>query len=429
MAGVAVTQHRPVVFVHIGAMKTGTTYLQQLMAANQEALADAGFCFPGEDWGDQVRAAHDALGHHRDRAMRARAAGAWDRLATQMLAYDGVASVFSVEFLSFAGRRGVQRVVSRLAGAEVHVVLTVRDTAGVLPGLWQTHCANGGTVSWPAFADSVRRAAAAPPVAPLLGQGARLFRRALDVPRMLEHWGAVVPPERLHVVTVPPAGSPRDLLWERFAGVIGVDPAVASAPARTHNPSLGYASADLMRRINAELGRLPRADYNPTLKHHLAEKVLAARASDEARARLDASGTDLALRWNRRIRAALEASGAHVVGDLADLPTSTTDLATSERRAPGPEPDTADLLDAATTALLGLQRLVDRRTRRLHGDTPPHREATDHASTVRAAAWRAAPDPVASAVSDLANECRAAIGLHQHLRRRSAHAHGEPRHG
>ena len=38
----------PVVFLHIGAMKTGTTFLQQLMSANKEDLLKAGFLFPGD---------------------------------------------------------------------------------------------------------------------------------------------------------------------------------------------------------------------------------------------------------------------------------------------------------------------------------------------------------------------------------------------
>ena len=413
MAGVAVSRPAPI-HLHIGAMKTGTTYLQQVMAQNKKALAEAGVCFPGETWADQVRAAHDVLGHHRDRGVRQRATGAWADAVGEMLAHEGAASVLSVEFLSFADTRAARRVVRSLGTADVHVVLTVRDTGEVLPGLWQTHCANGGTVSWPTFAAGARRGAVGGPAAPLLGQGARLFRRALDIPRMLEVWASVVPPERLHVVTVPPAGSPKETLWERFAGVVGVDPAVAVSPPRSHNPSLGYASADLMRRLNAALGRLPRSAYNPTLKHYLAEEVLAARAGEEDRARLDVRGLELAQRWNRRTRAALEAAAVHVVGDLEDLPTTTPQVPPPEQVA---APETADLLDAATAALSGMQRLIRRRTARVHklGGAAASRAEVVAAET-RCAAWQEAPDPVGAAVSDLANETRAALALHDQLR-------------
>ena len=408
------TRPSPPVYLHIGAMKSGTTYLQQILTQNKEALGSHGHLFPGATWADQVRAAHDAVGHHRERGVRARAAGAWQGAAREMLEYDGRASVFSVEFLSFASPAAARRIVADLSAAEVHVVLTVRDTCEVLPGLWQTHCANGGTASWAAFARSARAGARAGAVAPALGQGARLFRRALDIPRMLDSWAAVVPRERLHVVTVPPPGSPRELLWERFASAVGVDPAVATNPARTHNPSLGYPSADLMRRLNAELGRLPRQEYNPTLKHYLAEQVLAERAGTEPRARLDARTHEFALAWNRSTRGALEASGAHVVGDMGDLPVT----ASSDTLAGSLEPpDRPDLLDAATTALEGMERLVRRRARRLRalGGAPVAGDAPEAAATARRS-WAEAPDPVRAAVKDLADMCRVAIAEHERIR-------------
>ena len=38
----------PVVFLHIGAMKTGTTFLQNLMHENKANLAEAGYLLPGK---------------------------------------------------------------------------------------------------------------------------------------------------------------------------------------------------------------------------------------------------------------------------------------------------------------------------------------------------------------------------------------------
>lgn len=403
----------PRIFLHIGAMKTGTTYLQQVMIQNKDALAAHGHLFPGEAWADQVRAAHDVVGHHRERGVRQRAAGAWDAITAEMLGWDGAASVLSVEFLSFAGPRVAQRVAESLAGAEVHVVLTVRDTAEVLPGLWQTHCANGGTASWPGFARSARFGAGMGPLSQPLGQGARLFRRALDVPRMLDVWAPVVPAERLHVVTVPRPGAPRELLWERFAGVVGIDPAVATRPAAGHNPSLGYASADLMRRLNSELGRLPRHRYNPTLKHYLAEQVLAERRGLEARAELDAAAEEFTTRWNRRVRTTLEASTAQLVGDLEDLPVTEPETPAGSIVDPARE----ELLDAAEHAAEGLERLLRRRKRRLERRGGDVSDVVVDPVPGRRAGWEVAPDPVTAAVDDLAEVTRVAISLHDRLTR------------
>ena len=51
----------------------------------------------------------------------------------------------------------------------------------------------------------------------------RAFMRAQDIQYILATWGLYLPPERIHLVTVP-SGADRTLLWERFAGVVGVDP-------------------------------------------------------------------------------------------------------------------------------------------------------------------------------------------------------------
>ena len=109
------TARSPVVFLHIGAMKTGTTYLQQVLIQNKDALAEHGYLFPGTTWTAQVRAAHDAVGHHRERQVKAGAAGAWQALVEEMLGHDGAASIFSVEFLGFAGRAAAERIVRDLA--------------------------------------------------------------------------------------------------------------------------------------------------------------------------------------------------------------------------------------------------------------------------------------------------------------------------
>lgn len=420
--GARVAPARPQIFLHIGAMKTGTTFLQQLMVANKDHLAEAGFLFPGARWNEQDRAVRDVLGiTRRDPPMRALCEGMWDKVASEMLSFDGQASIFSMEFLSFANRKQAARVVSSLDDAEVHVVLTVRDAAGALPAQWQTHSRNGGTLSWPAFAGGVRRGSRFGRLGGLAGgKGAHVFQMGQGVPRMLSAWGAAVPSERLHVVTVPPSGSDPALLWERFATAIGVDPTVCSVAAGTRNSSLGQPSADLIRRINARLGRLPPSEYQPTLKAQLATRILAGRSSIEAGPTLDMATRTFAVAWNRRVRAAIERSGAHVVGDLVDLPVeppapsahSDTDTQWGTLRDPEPE----EVLAAAVTARDGLTALIGKRTKRLSrlGGVADQnaRAGREIADLLRPSdPWRDASDPVDAAVTELTSLVRVAIDL------------------
>ncbi|MGH3358211.1 MAG: hypothetical protein ACRDO7_05375, partial [Nocardioidaceae bacterium] len=146
----------PRIYLHIGAMKTGTKHLQNLMEVNADSLARAGYLFPVEHgWSDQVFATREILRMTGDARVRRRAEGKWDRVATQMLDHDGPASIFSMEFLSFAHRPGVRRIARSLEAADVHVILTVRDAIGVIPAQWQTSARNGHTASWREFAEQV----------------------------------------------------------------------------------------------------------------------------------------------------------------------------------------------------------------------------------------------------------------------------------
>jgi hypothetical protein len=343
------------ILLHIGGPSTGTTYLQRLMAANEDRLADAGYLLPGESWRDVVLATHDALSTAKDPQMRGSAEGRWNRLAAEMVAHRGTATVLSMEFLCWAKPEAAARIVESLAGAEVHVVLTVRDTAAVLRSQWQTNCRNGAQVPLRRLIWGLRQVVEKDGHAERRPE--RMVDRALGVPRVLDTWVPLVGAERVHVVTVPLRSSDPDLLWKRFAGVIGVDP--DSCPARSvdSNPSIGLASSELMRLLNIELGPVLRTDYLRTMKALLARDILGERASLEPRVTLNRAGHNLSARWNARVRTAISDSGVDVVGTLDDLPT---DRVGDEVPAAVAEPTDEELLEAARWAEEGLEKALAR---------------------------------------------------------------------
>ena len=53
------------------------------------------------------------------------------------------------------------------------------------------------------------------------------FWRVQSLPDVLSRWSKGLPPENVHLVTVPQAGAPRDLLWQRYCQAFGIDPAWA----------------------------------------------------------------------------------------------------------------------------------------------------------------------------------------------------------
>lgn len=395
---------RPVVFLHIGAMKTGTTFLQSLMQANRENLLAAGLLVAGTT-SEQAQGTHDIM-HDLSN-------GAWGLLTDRMLAHKGVGSVVSMEFLSFSDKDQAARVVDSLHGADVHVILTVRDASRTMPAQWQTSTFSGGRLSWPAFARQVKRDARR--VGAPRSKGARVFNRTQGIPRMLQAWGSSVPSDRLHVITVPPKGSDVMLLWQRFAGVLGVDPATATVPAPRSNSSLGYASTDLMRRLNERLPELSKAQHRATLGYVLAPRILRERAGLESATPMNASTFRFALDWNGQVRRAIRASKAHVVGDFAELPVRVRRRDRPPRR-PLRDPHVDEVIAAACTARDGLIELIrERAGHRFLKGQPLDVVLPQPEGATTPERWAASADPLEAALEEVCSLLRLAVGLHDRI--------------
>jgi hypothetical protein len=134
---------------------------------------------------------------------------------------------------------------------------------------------------------------------------------------VLARWSRGLPPERVHIVTVPPRGSPPDLLWRRFAGVLGVDPDLYDTTVTESNMSLTACEAAVLRSLN-ELVRgldIPWTTYRATVKHGLAASL----DRDGPRIELPESAYEWAVQWSRDAVTALRDAGYQVAGDLDEL--------------------------------------------------------------------------------------------------------------
>lgn len=336
---------KPTVYLHIGEPKTGTTFLQQVMWANRAQLADHGVLLPGEGVRDHFRANQDlreAPQAKDDPAGSWR--GEWDRLARKALTARGTA-VISHELLAGATSEQAERAVRSLEPSEVHVVLTVRDFGTLLPAEWQETVKHRNRQSWDDWLADVIHHGQAP-----AEWHDEWFWRVHDSLNVLGRWSRHVPDERIHVVTVPRQGSPPGLLWERFAGLVGVPPdAVDTARARA-NASLGLPEVELLRRLNQSLpAEVPNWFYAGRVKERLAHQVLANRPTT-GRLQLPARHAPWANEWANRLVRGLEASGYDIVGDVDELRPAPAPAA-----APHPADVTAEqLLDAATDSIVAL---------------------------------------------------------------------------
>ncbi len=125
------------VYLHIGAPKTGTTYLQSRLALNARTLAEHGVHFPSRNLVtspelSQFRAALDLLDQDWGGAP-GHAKGGWAALVRRVGRLDGTV-VISHEILATAEPHQIAKVVHDLRGSELHVVYSARDQGRQLPG-------------------------------------------------------------------------------------------------------------------------------------------------------------------------------------------------------------------------------------------------------------------------------------------------------
>lgn len=331
----------PPVVLHVGTMKSGTTYLQRRLGAHREALLAHGVLFPGRTWSEQVHAVGDLLGRGRMGGQSEKRNGAWQRLVEQVLAHSGP-SLVSMELLGAAGPARVEEVVQSFPGRDVHVVVTARDLNRTLLAMWQEGLQNARTIGWDDYRDAVQDET---------GIGRRFWREH-DLVRVAGRWTAQVPPERFTLVTVPPPGAPSELLWQRFSAATGLDPRWCG-PVAPSNESLGAASAAVLLELNRLLEdrHLPWSDYHVLVKRTLAKGVLAGRRGEEPPLGLPVA------RWlkhrAREMVQGVEGLGIRVVGDLADL---------TPVPVPGTRPGNVSSDAALRAALAGLAGLVAAQT-------------------------------------------------------------------
>lgn len=303
------------VYVHIGPLKTGTTFVQQALGGNRDVLAEQGTIFPGEDFRQHARAVQHLMGRRRGiDGGKSVETDQWTRLVDEVRGSGARSAVVSMEYLSSADSRAVHRMVSSLAPTPVRVVFTARDYSRLVPAAWQTALRSQHAPTWSEFLDSVRDPE---------GDGGvwgRRFWRQQDPVQVLAPYLEQLPAQQVSIVTMPPSADPPDLLWRRFCQATGLraEPFDLDAVRRS-NQSLGAVEAEVMRRINLEVaGRIPGGVYSDLVKVFVAREVLE-RRPQSFRLGLAADEYDWLDERADAQRAYLASSGFTVVGDLDDL--------------------------------------------------------------------------------------------------------------
>ena len=206
------------VLLHVGTPKTGTSYLQDVLFRNRrDPGASAGILYPADRFDAHFLAALDLMRLPWG-GLEAEAVGAWDRLAgagprvgrhrdhqprdpRDRLARPGRPRA---RLARPPGRRGPRRALGARPGPA---------DPGRVAGERQAPRASSATA----------RFLAGDPGPRPRGPDRHLVLGGPGDPRHPRPLGRDLPPERVHLVTVPPPGGPPDLLWERFSQAFGLD--------------------------------------------------------------------------------------------------------------------------------------------------------------------------------------------------------------
>jgi len=367
------------VFLHIGLHKTGTTYLQNTFRVNARELMDEAVLYPTDSARPvQTLAVADLMGRRPQGATDTRISGAWPSLVDTVNSSDAPTALLSDEHLSLVSPKQARRAVRAFAEREVHVIVTARDLARVLVSAWQEDVKNGAAWTWAEFSAAVKDPGAAS------RSPARGFWLRQDLPAILATWQSAVPRERLHVVTVPPAGASSVALLDRFGSLVGFDPKRLTHEPPWVNETIGLAGTEVIRRLNERLGgRLNQRQYDRVVKLTIVR--ILGEQTEPVRFALPPEDLDWVRERGQRMIDELRDASYPVVGDLDEL---------VPRPASGRRPDDAseaELTDATLAALTGLAERYAKvwwARRDPDGDTISEDRWTRVSSSARAVVYR-----------------------------------------
>lgn len=330
--------------VHIGPPKTGTTSLQGAFDRARAAILAQGVRYVGPRR-HSSRAVLAATGRRTDRPLDYRAGQReWDRIIAEARAAREPRLFFSSERLSYADAASIRRIVEAFGAGRVHVVVTLRPLAKILPSQWQQHVQSGLARSLDGW---LERVLAESPDTP------QSVWHRLRQDRLIARWADVVGIDRMTVIVVDDRD--RLALLRTFERLLGLRRGTLRFHDDMANRSLTLPEADALREFNrlARERAMPSALrwrlLGPRTSRRLQQRVPAA---DEPPVRLPAWAVPQVASIADEIVAGIAATRVRVLGDLDILTRPGDTLATGADATSG-APDIAGSLAMALLAAGG----------------------------------------------------------------------------
>ncbi|MFG2787273.1 hypothetical protein [Streptomyces sp. NPDC048419] len=229
--------------LHIGPHKTGTTSIQGALFAAQDQLPAHGVEFPGQTR-HPMEAALAAVARPGMMGDAVPTERHWTKLVRQVRdTGDRTAAVSSEFFADADDDETIARIVEQLGGDRVHVLVTLRPLAKIMPSQWQQYVQNGLRMGYEDWLEHMLRKA------PYEQPNPSFWRRHRH-DRLVARWARAVGTERITVVVVDDRD--RGGLMRTFEALLGLPANLLQPVPDTANRSLTLAETEMLRNLNME---------------------------------------------------------------------------------------------------------------------------------------------------------------------------------
>ena len=241
--------------------------------------------------------------------------------------------------------RSASRIIEDLGGEQVHVVVTLRPLARILPSQWQQYLQNGYCMPYLEWLGGILSKL---PETPTPG-----FWRRHRHDELVSRWATAAGTGNLTVIVVD--DSDRLMLLRTFESLLGLPNGFLVLEDGVTNRSLTLAEAEVVRLLNKEFRRQkwPDRSYARFMRYGAIEQMKAGRQPSPGEARIvtPAWALERAAEIGAEMARNIRALGVRVVGDLSALGRMPAGSLETEART-GPAARLIPL-EAAAQAVLG----------------------------------------------------------------------------
>lgn len=238
--------------LHIGLMKTGTTYIQNILSENRKLMKKNGWIYPG-DLLNQQHAFYNILKSEIPWIQKNYSANQvrGDELI-KLINNPSENIIVSSEALSSVSPNGVNMlfdiIENRFKLENVHLIVTARSISKLIPSFWQQALKTGTTENLQEYTERFISSYWDPNTA---------NHKIHNIHYCLSTWNKYVNPKNMHLVIVPNKDDTEETLWETFSKpltTIGFKPFVPSiTKQKNDNVSFSMLESIFFQLLNKKM--------------------------------------------------------------------------------------------------------------------------------------------------------------------------------